>query len=155
MDTQDHAGAGAADPDLVGLVQLADAYGLESRLVLTLAGQVVDGTLVAERTWAAEVAAVIQAGDPDDTLRGAMAATFRQRAEDLQGWGAGSKLGDLDPESPDGPQVEKGEEMPSLPDVTYVHLRYARVSSVPGERLPLWRGRLADVTGWTAGGFED
>ncbi len=134
------------DPDLVGLVQLADAYGLEYDLVLTLAGQVVQGTLVSARTFSSEMADVVQGEDPDGTLRSSMATRFRHRAERLEDFGAASKLGELDPDGPEG------DDLPTLPDVEFVHLRDAAVSGVPG-RLALWRGRLDAVTGWTLGGF--
>jgi hypothetical protein len=131
------------DPDLVGLVQLADGYGLEYDVVLTLSGQVVEGTLIGGRKFASTVADTAQGQDPDDTLRGALAARFRKRAEELEGFGAASKLGDLDPEGPEN------EDLPSMPDVEYIHLRDATASSLSGRTLPLWRGRLADVVGWT------
>jgi hypothetical protein len=132
-----------ADPDLVGLVQLADGYGLEYDVVLTLPGQVVSGTLIAGRAFAMDVADVAQGQDPDETLRGGLAARFRKRAEELEEFGAASKLGDLDPEGP------RSEDLPSMPDVEYIHLRDATASSLSGRTLPLWRGRLADVVGWT------
>jgi hypothetical protein len=131
------------DPDLVSLVQLADGYGLEYDVVLTLSGQVVEGTLIGARMFASTVADTAQGQDPDDTLRGALAARFRKRAEELEGFGAASKLGDLDPEGPDN------EDLPSMPDVEYIHLRDATASSLSGRTLPLWRGRLTDVVGWT------
>jgi hypothetical protein len=134
------------DPDLVGLVQLADAYGLEYDLVLTLAGQVVQGTLVSARSFSSEIADAVQGEDPDGTLRSSMATRFRRRAERLEEFGAASKLGDLDPDGPEG------DDLPVLPDVEFVHLRDASVSGVTG-RLSLWRGRLDAVTGWTLGGF--
>lgn len=136
------------DPDLVGLVQLADAYGLEYDLVLTLPGQVLRGTLIGGRAFATEVAAVVQGQDPEETLRGAMAQRFRKRADDLAEWGAASALGDLDPEGP------RTDDLPAMPDVEFVHLRDVSLSSLAGERLPLWRGRLVDVVGWTIGGLE-
>ncbi len=137
------------DPDLVGLVQLADAYGLEYHLVLTLPGQVVEGTLVGGRAFATEMADLVQGEDPDETLRGVLAARFRKRADQLADWGAASKLGDLDPEG-----EGDADDLPAMPAVEFVHLRDAMVSSVPGKRLSLWRGRLSDVVGWTIGGFE-
>jgi len=136
------------DPDLVGLVQLADAYGLEYDLVLTLAGQVVQGTLVSARTFSSEMADVVQGEDPEGTLRSSMAARFRHRAKRLEEFGAASKLGELDPEGPEG------DDLPTLPDVEFVHLRDASVSGVAG-RLSLWRGRLDAVAGWTLGGFAE
>ena len=133
----------AADPDLVGLVQLADAYGLEYDVVLTLSGQVVEGVLIGARAFATQVADVAQGQDPDETLRGALASKFRKRADDYENWGASSKLGELDPEGPES------EDLPSMPDVDYIHLRAATASSLSGRTLPLWRGRLSDVAGWT------
>jgi hypothetical protein len=137
---EQHSGV---DPDLVGLVQLADAYGLEYHLVLTLPGQVVEGTLIGGRAFAEEVAGLVQGEDPEGTLRHALAGRFRQRVHDLGDWGAASKLGDLDPESPDS------EDLPALPDVEFVHLRDASASGAPDRQLPLWRGRLDLVAGWT------
>jgi hypothetical protein len=131
------------DPDLVGLVQLADGYGLEYDVVLTLAGQVMEGTLIGARQFATAVADTAQGQDPDGTLRGALAARFRKRAAELEEFGATSKLGDLDPEGP------TSEDLPAMPDVEYIHLRDATASSHSGHTLPLWRGRLADVVGWT------
>lgn len=140
--TASNAPAGM-DPDLVGLVQLADGYGLEYDVVLTLAGQTVAGTLIGGRVFATDVADVVQGQDPDETLRGALATRFRKRAEELEGFGAASKLGELDPEGP------KSDDLPSMPDVEYIHLRDATASSLSGRTLPLWRGRLTDVVGWT------
>jgi hypothetical protein len=133
------------DPDLVSIVQVADAFGLEYDVVLTLAGQLVDGTLIGARAHATEVADLVQGDDSDETFRGALAARFRQRAEDLQDWGAGSKLGSLDPEGPDS------EDLEPLPPVAYVHLRDVTVLAGSGTsmHLPLWRGRLCDVAGWS------
>lgn len=146
----DHQASHGIDPDLVGLVQLADAYGLEYPLVLTLSGQVLDGTLIGGRAFATDVADVVQGEDPDETLRGALAQKFRQRADDLSDFGATSRLGDLDPEGADH------EDLPPMPDVQFVHLRHVTVSTASADRrLPLWRGRLDQVAGWTLGGFED
>lgn len=133
------------DPDLVRLVQLANAFGLEQQLVLTLAGQVLSGTLVSGRTYYAGLAAEVQGDDADDTMRGALAAGYRQRGEEFADWGAAGALGDLDP---DGPEDDR---LASLPSVAYLHLRDVAVAGVAGGRLPLWRGRIADVVGWTVG----
>lgn len=138
----------AADPDLVGLVQLADGFGLEYDVVLTLAGQVVEGTLIGAGAFATAVADTAQGQDPDETLRGALAARFRKRADELEGFGAASKLGDLDPDGP------KNDDLPSMPDVHYIHLRDATASSHSGHTLPLWRGRLNHVAGWTLVGVS-
>jgi hypothetical protein len=131
------------DPDLVSLVQLADGYGLEYDLVLTLGGQTVEGTLISARAFAKDVADCAQGQDPDNTLRAGIAARFRKHADELAGFGATSKLGELDPEGPDS------DDLPAMPDVTYIHLRGATVSSLAGRTLPLWRGRICDVVGWT------
>ncbi|HEX5560805.1 MAG TPA: hypothetical protein VFX52_04120 [Nocardioidaceae bacterium] len=137
----------ANDPDLASIVQITDAFGLEYDVVLTLAGLVVSGTLIGARAHAAQVADLVQGEDPDETFRGALAGRFRQRAEDLRDWGAGSKLGALDPEGPEG------EDLEPMPSVAYVHLR--DVTVLPGSggatHLDLWRGRLADVAGWSLG----
>jgi hypothetical protein len=136
-------GTAGQDPDLVGLVQLADGYGLEYDLVLTLAGHTVEGTLISARAFAKEVADSAQGQDPDNTLRGGLAARFRKHADELSSFGAASKLGELDPEGPDS------DDLPAMPDVEYVHLRDATVSSLSGRTLPLWRGRITDVVGWS------
>ena len=137
----------ANDPDLASIVQITDAFGLEYDVVLTLAGLVVSGTLIGARAHAAQVADLVQGEDPDETFRGALAGRFRQRAEDLRDGGAGSKLGALDPEGPEG------EDLEPMPSVAYVHLR--DVTVLPGSggatHLDLWRGRLADVAGWSLG----
>lgn len=137
----------ANDPDLASIVQITDAFGLEYDVVLTLAGLVVSGTLIGARAHAAQVADLVQGEDPDETFRGALAGRFRQRAEDLRDWGAGRKLGALDPEGPEG------EDLEPMPSVAYVHLR--DVTVLPGSggatHLDLWRGRLADVAGWSLG----
>lgn len=135
----------AGDPDLVRLVQMANAFGIEQPLVLTLAGQVLSGTLVSGRTYFAALAAEVQGDDADDTMRGALAAGYRRRGEDFSHWGAAATLGDLDPAGPDD------DRLASLPTVAYLHLRDVAVAGVAGGRLPLWRGRLADVVGWTVG----
>jgi hypothetical protein len=140
-----------ADPDLRSLVQLANAFGLEQELVLVLPGLVVTGTLISAKTHFDELGAVLQGEDPEGTLRASLAGRFRKRGERLAAWGAGSKLGDLDPEEPEA------EDLPPLPEPDYVHLRNATVVTWPpsGQVLPLWRGRLRDVVGWTVGDFRD
>ena len=132
------------DPDLVSLVQLADAFGLEQEVVLSLAGQTLTGTLIGSRAHHEEIAGLVQGEDPDGTLRADLAARFRKQAADDQEFGAASKLGDLDPEGPEG------EDLRSMPGVDYLHLRGVSVAggSDVGE-LPLWRGRIADVAGWS------
>jgi hypothetical protein len=138
------------DPDLASIVQVVDAFGLEYDVVLTLAGQVVSGTLIGARAHAEQVADLVQGQDPDDTFRGALAARFRRRAEDLRDWGAGSKLGGLDPEGPES------EDLEPMPQVEYVHLRDVTVlaGSAP-THLALWRGRLCDVAGWSLRAADD
>ena len=139
------------DPDLRSLVQLANAFGLEQELVLVLPGLVVSGTLISAKAHFDELAGVLQGEDPEGTLRATLAARFRLRGERLAEWGAGSQLGDLDPEEPDA------QDLPPMPDPGYVHLRNATVVTWPpsGQVLPLWRGRLPDVVGWTVGDFHD
>ena len=138
------------DPDLVSLVQLANAYGLEQPVVLTLAGQVLSGTLVGGRYYFERLASAVQGDDADDTMRGALAAGYRRRGEEFADWGAGSTLGDLDPEGPDD------DALAAMPRVAYLHLRDVGVVGSPASgRQPLWRGRLADVVGWSVGGGSD
>jgi hypothetical protein len=139
------------DPDLRSLVQLANAFGLEQELVLVLPGLVVSGTLISAKTHFDELAGALQGDDPDGTFRATLAARFRLRGERLAEWGAGSQLGDLDPEEPDEHDLQQ------MPEPDYVHLRDATVVTWPrsGQVLPLWRGRLHDVVGWTVGGFHE
>jgi hypothetical protein len=139
------------DPHLASLVQLANAFGLEQELVVTLSGQMVAGTLIGAKAYFDELAGTLQGQDPDDTLRGSLAGRFRKRGEELAEWGAGSKLGDLDPVHTDH------ADLAPMPEPHYVHLRGASVVTWPrpGQRLPLWRCRLADVAGWSVGPFED
>jgi len=136
------------DADLARLVQLANAYGLEQQLVLTLPGQVLSGTLVSGRAYFDGLATAVQGDDPDDTLRGALAAGYRARSADFEGWGAAGALHELDPDGPDD------DRLASLPTVAYLHLRDVAVAGVPGGRLPLWRGRLDDVVGWSVDSFQ-
>ena len=133
------------DPDLVRLVQMANAFGIEHQMVLTLPGQVLTGTLVSGQVYFNGLAASVQGNDGEDTMRGALAAGFRQRGEDFADWGAAGTLGALDPAGPDDDQLA------ALPAVAYLHLRDVAVAGVAGGRLPLWRGRLTDVVGWTVG----
>jgi hypothetical protein len=136
----------APDPDLVSFVQMANAFGLEQQLVLTLPGLVVEGTLIGAHTHFHELASVVQGDDPEGTLRSDLAGRFRQREKEYADWGAGSKLGDLDP---DGPETD---DLKPMPETTHLHLRDARLVSAASERvLPLWRGRIADVVGWSLG----
>jgi len=139
------------DPDLRSVVQLANAFGLEQELVLVLPGLVVAGTLISAKAHFDELGGVLQGDDPEGTLRASLADRFRKRGERLAEWGAGSKLGDLDPDEPEA------EDLPPMPDPDYVHLRNATVVTWPrsGQVLPLWRGRLRDVVGWTVGDFQD
>lgn len=137
------------DQDLAGIVQLADAYGLEYDLLLTLPGQVVRGTLIGARAYATAVADVVQGADPEGTLRAALADRLRRRATELGAFGATSSLGDVEP----GTEDTAHTDLPTMPEVQFVHLRDATASSLPDVPLPLWRGRLCEVTGWTLGGF--
>lgn len=139
------------DPDLRSLVQLANAFGLEQELVLVLPGLVLSGTLIGAKAHFDELGGVLQGEDPGGTLRATLAARFRLRGERLAEWGAGSQLGDLDPEEPDA------QDLQPMPEPGYVHLRNATVVTWPasGQVLPLWRGRMCDVVGWTVGGFQD
>ena len=142
--------AGNGDPDLVSLVQMANAFGLEQSVVLTLQGQVVAGTLVGGRSHFEGLAKLVQGDDPDETLRGALAARYRKRGADFEGWGAGSKLGDLDPEGAE-------HQTSLLPGTDYLHLRDVSVVTGPGadRTLSQWRGRVCDIVGWTVGELED
>ncbi len=128
------------DEQLAALVQLANAFGIEQEVVLTLSGHVVSGTLTSAKAHFDELATTVQGSDGDETLRGSLAARFRTHGEDLAQWGAGSKLGDLDPDTPEAP------ELAPMPDPEFVHLRRVTVGGV---ELPLWRGRLSGVVGWT------
>lgn len=147
----EHQPLGQGDPDLVSLVQLANAFGLEQSVVLTLPGQVVAGTLVGGKSFFEELARSVQGEDPDETMRGALAAKYRRRGKDFEEWGVGSSLGDLDPDGPEG------KDLAPLPGTDYLHLRDASVVTWPasGQRLPLWRGRVADIVGWTVGELLD
>ena len=135
------------DPDLASIVQVTDAFGLEYGVVLTLAGQLVSGTLISAHAHAEEVAGLVQGEDPDETFRGALAGRFRARAAELRDFGAGSTLGTLDPGGPETADLEP------MPQVAYIHLRDVTVLAGSGRptRLGLWRGRLADVVGWSLG----
>ena len=144
---QSERSAVTGDADLGRLVQLANAYGLEQELVLTLPGQVLSGTLVSGRVYFDGLAAAVQGDDPDDTMRGALAAGYRTRSADFEGWGAAGALHELDPDGADDDGLAR------LPRVAYLHLRDVAVAGVPGGRLALWRGRLAEVVGWSVGSF--
>jgi len=135
------------DPDLAALVQLSNAYGLEQDVVLTLAGQVLGGTMIGGRRYFDLVAEAVGRGEAEETMRGMLAAYYRRRGGDFERWGSGSKLGALDP---DGPETD---DLAALPQVVYVHLRDVVVGGPGGRRLSLWRGRLADVVGWSVGTF--
>jgi hypothetical protein len=93
------------------------------------------------------LAAAVQGDDPDDTMRGALAAGYRTRSADFEGWGAAGALHELDPDGADDDGLAR------LPRVAYLHLRDVAVAGVPGGRLALWRGRLAEVVGWSVGSF--
>jgi len=135
------------DPDLVRLVQMTNAFGLDLEVVLTLPGQVLTGTLISGRTYFEGLATTVQGEHADDTMRGALAASYRKRSEDFEDWGAAGTLGELDPEGPDD------DRLASLPKVAYLHLRYVEVAAPgSGRRLGLWRGRLSDVVGWSVDG---
>jgi hypothetical protein len=139
------------DPDLVTVVQLADAYGIEQPIVLTLAGLVLEGTLTSGRAYFAGLAESVQADDPDGTLRADLAQSFRRRAEDFDQFGTGSALGRIDRDGPED------TDLPPMPPVAFLHLRDVCVvtSPVSGQRLDRWRGRISQVVGWTVGAFED
>lgn len=139
------------DPELVSLLQMTEAFGLEQPVVLTMPGQVVTGMLTAGRSYFEELATAVQGEFPDDSWRGSLAGHFRQRSTDLADWGTGKSMGDLDPDGPDR------DDLAPLPQVDFIHLRNAEVVTWPrsGQRLPLWRGRLSEVSGWSVGEFED
>ena len=143
-------GPPAADPgqddQLASLVQMANAFGLEQQVVLTLPGQVVTGTLIGAKAHFDELATIVRRDESEETLRGSLAAAFRAHGDELSQWGAGSKLGDLDPDAPAAP------DLAPMPEPGFLHLRDA---SVGGQRLPLWRGRLSGVVGWAVGSPDE
>ena len=140
--------AAGTDPDdqLASLVQLANAFGIEQRANYSVTSQRrwdrVTGTLIGAKAHFDELATVVKGDDPDETLRGSLAAAFRTHGQELAQWGAGSKLGELDPDTPAAPDLDP------LPAPGFLHLRDA---SIGEQRLPLWRGRLSGIVGWTVG----
>ena len=70
-------------------MQVANAYGLETEVVLTVSGQVLAGPLVSGRTYFAGLADAVQGDDPDDTVRGALAAGYQPSRRGVRGLGRG------------------------------------------------------------------
>lgn len=118
------------DLQLQLLIQLLDRELRSSLpLTLTIAGGVLHGDLIGHEEWKAE-----------------WARSLRQ----VEGEGA-NLLAEF-PETVDQGLSEFGvEEDPGLP--RWIHLRDVTLSvgGVSPVLLPLWRGRLADVSGWALG----
>jgi hypothetical protein len=130
---------------LQSIIGLAD-LGLEIGITLTLSGSIMSGTLISGRTYFKEIAKKVKGADGGVTLGG------ENILEDIANfWEGYSSLYDR--------PADAGEDYVK-PPAGYIHLRSAFSFSPSGDRLPsngegpLWRGRLASVSGFSLGSLS-
>jgi hypothetical protein len=87
---------------------MANAFGVEQEVVLTLQGQVLTGMLVSGRSYFDGIAAAVQGEHGEDTMQGVLAASYRKRGEGFCDWGAAATLGELDPDGPGDDRLAAG-----------------------------------------------
>ncbi|MEV6348379.1 hypothetical protein [Actinoplanes sp. NPDC051851] len=137
-----------AEPDGV----LANYVSLTDKLVepvdpgtpftLTVGGLVVDGDLIPQWQWFAELS---ELNDHEDAYYVGMAEYVKEQSDLAH---AAVKSRDI------GEEISYRQYQAIAEPTRYIHLRGARISrpgmieGVPGR---LWRGRLRDVSGWTPG----
>ncbi|MBB2948328.1 hypothetical protein ACQP2E_19345 [Actinoplanes sp. CA-015351] len=137
-----------AEPDSV----LAKYVSLTDQLVehqepgtpftLTVGGLVVDGFLIPQWQWFAELS---ELNDHEDAYYVGMAEYVKEQSDLAH---AAVKSRDI------GEEISFRQYQALSAPTRYIHLRDARISrpgqlaGVPGR---LWRGRLRDVSGWTPG----
>ncbi|WP_116708404.1 hypothetical protein [Actinomycetospora cinnamomea] len=139
------------DPSLTLMVQSVNKMesSASAAITLTLPGLIVTGTIVPAHQWFEEQGQQLgprnDAGDPNWLVD--EAADLRKLRDELAT--VESKLDELGDEA-----SRTMTELHRATEPEYIHLREARIltgfSMAPGEGM-YWRGRLADVIGWTAG----
>lgn len=127
------------DPVLAELVQVVNSLRTsEVGVTLEVRGLVVSGVLIsAEQFFHLQIKAL---EDP------AVGAAANALAPFFQPW--------LEANRADAAHYEEDESF-DLPDPVHVHMRRASIlnSGAHSLTIPLWRGRLAEVSGWSIGSF--
>ena len=123
---------------LAWLISLANSYGLEQGITLSVGGASVTGLLISGRDYFTEIGAVIAQGNfhgAAETLRPVLAQAYSQ-------W------------SGVYPKIDTGQPE-AIEQSTYIHLRRARIITPDGNEMPpaggLWRGKLSAVEGFMLG----
>lgn len=114
-------------------------------LSLTVGGVVVDGELIPQWQWFAELS---ELNDHEDAFYVGMAEYVKEQSDLAH---AAVKLRDV------GGEVTHKQYLALSAPTKYIHLRNASVFIGAQEakvHRRLWRGRLCDVAGWTPGGGQ-
>jgi hypothetical protein len=123
---------------LAWLISLANGYGLEQGITLSVGGASVTGLLISGRDYFTEIGSVIEQGNfhgAAETLRPVLALAYSQWSQVY-------------------PKIDTGHAEP-IERSTYIHLRRARIVTSDGKEMPpaggLWRGKLSAVEGFMLG----
>jgi hypothetical protein len=106
-------------------------------LSLTVDGLVVDGELIPQWQWFAEVSKL---SNYEDAFYTGMAEYVKEQSDLAH---QAVKIRDA------GLEVTHRQHLALSAPTKYIHLRNARINGTGDNRL--WRGRLSDVSGWTPG----
>ncbi len=141
-DATGHGGASPFDPELVRLVQFINAVdGAEAGLTLHVKGCVVSGVLISVAQYFRML--VEEFTEPDrpgaqsnPEVAASLAKFYRPALEKVERGLEESRA---------------GEALPELP--RHIHFRHAQtlVGGQAPMTMSLWRGRLAEVDGWSFG----
>ena len=123
---------------LAWLISLANSYGLEQGITLSVGGMSVSGLLISGRDYFQEIGGVISQSNfhgAAETLRPVLALAYSQWSEVY-------------------PKINTDSPQP-VEQSTYIHLRRARIVTPDGKEMPpaggLWRGKLSAVDGFMLG----
>lgn len=160
------------DPVLAELVRLIDGQsrpGTGLRITLTTEGLLMAGKIIPAWQWLDEVEqqtreALVAAGADDEVERNAVLRVFRNAAN--QGLEESHVQSTALREALESLPARYQEALLDMRTPAYIHL--SNVKAYPGSDVPLsvtgagwyWRGRLAEISGWTFGemgpdGFPD
>ncbi|MEU4428274.1 hypothetical protein AB0F81_47290 [Actinoplanes sp. NPDC024001] len=122
--------------------QLVEHVDPGTPFTLTVGGLVVDGELIPQWQWFAELS---ELNDHEDAYYVGMAEYVKEQSDLAH---AAVKSRDI------GEEITFRQYQALSAPTKYIHLRNARISR-PGQATAgpgrLWRGRLRDVSGWTPG----
>lgn len=126
---------------------------LEKSLAVTLAsnGFMISGNLIPNWQWFEEQADELRVNGSDDDGSGSL---FRSAAEQLKQHRDDTYVSD---EVMQKLTPEHAAAVLDVPSIRYIHLKDARAYSGENTGIPangmLWRGKIADISGWTIGRF--